>query len=70
MAFYMTGTTTCRTRVNAEMNVAHYGKPAVIRFDGAFYIVTRLAEKPVQPGQFEFKLEVGETVHNWGPPDA
>ena len=57
--YYMTGTTTCRNMDNAQMNVERYRKPAVIRQEGGFYIVTRLATKPVQPGQFAFKLNEG-----------
>lgn len=61
---YMTGTTTCRNRHNAEANVERYRKPAVIREEGGFFIVTRLSARPVQPGQFAFKLKPGETVLN------
>ena len=64
--YYMTGTTTCRNRQNAESNVARYGKPAVIREEGNFHIVYRLQTKPAQPGQFVFRLQEGEEVLNVG----
>lgn len=70
MPFYMTGTTTCRNRQNADDNVARFGKPAVIRIEGKFHIVTRLSERPIQPGQVEFKLREGETIYNWAPSDG
>lgn len=50
--FYMTGTSV----------VVSYDekRPFVIRNDGVTYLTTR----PVQPGQFAFKLKVGEKVYN------
>lgn len=62
--YYLTGTTTCRNMLNALDNVDRYRKPAVIRqrSDG-FYIVTRLATKPVQPGQYAFVLLHDEKVY-------
>ena len=62
--YYMTGCTTCRNMDNALDNVARFRKPAVIRQEGRFYIVTRLATKPVQPGQFAFKIKEGEKIFN------
>jgi hypothetical protein len=65
--YYMTGTTTCRSRQNAQDNVDRYRKPAVIRTEDirghTFYVVTRLQTTPVQPGQFPFKIEPGEEVY-------
>jgi len=67
MPFYMTGTTRCISYRNAASSVERLEQPAVIRRDGRFYVVTRLCERPVQPGQFEFKINEGETVYNWEP---
>lgn len=62
--YYITGTKTCKSLYNAESYIAHYGRAAVVREVDGFFIVTGLTNRPVQPGQFPFKIREGEKVYN------